>query len=94
MENRDEELIKWLLFIAAPNSHERRKIADGDPLLLELDDWIHNFVNSEKFKNLAKSYYEEDIKRLLKEGASYDVICRLTCLSVEDIKEFEKQIED
>ena len=92
MENRNDELTKWLLFIAARNSKERRDIADGDPLLLDVDDWINNFIASDKFKDYLKRRHEKDIIRLLNAGAPYRVICEITGLSEEDIKEFESHI--
>lgn len=48
--NRDDELIKWLRFIAATSSEDQVKVADGDQMLLDLNGWINNFVNSKEYK--------------------------------------------
>ena len=48
--DREKELFKWLKFIAAANSEERIKVADGDEVMLEFNDWIDNFIHSEEYK--------------------------------------------
>ena len=86
--NRDDELIKWLGFIAATSSEERIKVADGDKMFLDMNDWINNFVNSKEYKEYAKVHYADDIRRSLKENVPIQAICLYTGLSEEDIKEF------
>lgn len=89
--NKDDELVKWLRFIAATSSEERIKIADGDKMFLDFNDWINNFVNSKEYKEYAKARYADDIKRSLKENVPIPAICLYTGLSEEDIKEFSEE---
>ncbi len=42
------KLEKWLKFIAEESYEEREKIAEGDDLLMELNDWIKKYVNDEE----------------------------------------------
>ncbi len=43
---------RWLRFIGANNAEERREIARGDGLLMELDNWCRNYVNDEQTKKI------------------------------------------
>ena len=43
---------RWLRFIGAKNEEERREIARGDGLLMELDNWCRNYVNDEQTKKI------------------------------------------
>ena len=43
---------RWLRFIGANNAEERREIARGDGLLMELDNWCRNYVNDEQTKKV------------------------------------------
>ena len=42
------ELERWLKFIGAEDEKERKKIAKGDELLMELHEWVHKYVNDEE----------------------------------------------
>ncbi len=86
--DREKELFKWLKFIAAANSEERIKVADGDEVMLEFNDWIDNFIHSEEYKNIVKTRYADDIKHFLKEGASVQDICHYTGLSEDEVEKF------
>ena len=44
----NNELERWLKFIAAKSSNERADIAKGDELLVELNEWIHKYVADDK----------------------------------------------
>ena len=44
----NNELERWLKFIAAKSSDERADIAKGDELLVELNEWIHKYVADDK----------------------------------------------
>ena len=51
----EDELIKWLRFIAARNFQEREKVAEGDGLFMEFNEWIDTYVNDDVTKEaLAK----------------------------------------
>ena len=41
-------LEKWLSFIGTNSSNKRKDIAEGDELLMELNDWIKKYVNDEE----------------------------------------------
>ncbi len=41
-------LERWLKFIGAEDEKERKKIAKGDELLMELHEWVHKYVNDEE----------------------------------------------
>ena len=44
----NNELERWLKFIAAKSSNERADIAKGDELLVELNEWIHKYIVDDK----------------------------------------------
>ena len=46
----NNELERWLKFIAAKSSNERADIAKGDELLVELNEWIHKYVADDKMQ--------------------------------------------
>ena len=55
LEYNENELMKWLRFIAAKSYEEREVIADGDEMFLEFNEWIDNYVNDDITKEaLAK----------------------------------------
>ena len=43
---------RWLRFIGARSLEERREIAKGDELLMELDTWCEDYVNDEQTKKI------------------------------------------
>lgn len=47
----NNELERWLKFIAAQNNSERANIAKGDELLVELNEWIHKYVADDKMQD-------------------------------------------
>jgi len=44
----NNELERWLKFIAAKSNNERSSIARGDELLVKLNEWIHKYVADDK----------------------------------------------
>lgn len=67
----ENDLIKWLRFIAAKDYEERKIIAEGDELLMEFNEWINKYVNDEETKELLAKWsdyiaenkgYEEGIE--------------------------------
>ena len=67
----ENDLIKWLRFIAAKDYEERKVIAEGDELLMEFNEWINKYVNDEETKELLAKWsdyiaenkgYEEGIE--------------------------------
>lgn len=67
----ENDLIKWLRFIAAKGYEERKIIAEGDELLMEFNEWINKYVNDEETKELLAKWsdyiaenkgYEEGIE--------------------------------
>ena len=43
----ENELMKWLRFIAARNYEESKNIAEGDEMFMEFNEWIDNYVNDD-----------------------------------------------
>ena len=50
----DDETERWLKFIAARNYEERKTIAKGDELLVELNEWVNKYVRGDKAEELNK----------------------------------------
>ena len=44
----NNELERWLKFIAAKSNNEISSIARGDELLVKLNEWIHKYVADDK----------------------------------------------
>jgi len=57
--NELDEEIRWIRFLGAQSSEERRKISEGDELLMELNDWVEKFVNDEEIKEYYGKWAEE-----------------------------------
>ena len=49
-----DETERWLKFIAARNYEERKTIAKGDELLVELNEWVNKYVRGDKAEELNK----------------------------------------
>ena len=47
--------MRWIRFIGAQSEEERKEIAKGDELLMDLDNWIDNYIMDEN----TKKYYGE-----------------------------------
>ena len=43
----ENALERWLKFIATTDEKERKRIAKGDELLMELHEWVHKYINDE-----------------------------------------------
>lgn len=56
----NDEKIKWLRFMGAENSTERKKIADGDEMFMELNESINKFINSDLLKKKQKEKNQND----------------------------------
>ena len=39
------EELRWIKFIGAKSIEERREVAKGDKLLMEMNDWIDKYLN-------------------------------------------------
>ena len=44
----ENALERWLKFIATTDEKERKRIAKGDELLMELHEWVHKYINDEE----------------------------------------------
>ena len=49
-----DEVERWLRFIAARNYEERKIVAEGDELLMELNEWVKKYVRGDKAEELNK----------------------------------------
>ena len=49
-----DEVERWLRFIAAKNYEERKIVAEGDELLMELNEWVKKYVRGDKAEELNK----------------------------------------
>ncbi len=48
----------WLRFIGATTPEERKRVAEGDELLMELDNWIEEYINDEKTQKIFGEWGE------------------------------------
>ena len=96
----ENDLIKWLRFIAAKDYEERKVIAEGDELLMEFNEWINKYVNDEETKELLAKWsdyiaenkgYEEGIEEGSKQKA-YEIAKNMLeeNISIESIVKFTK----
>ena len=74
----NNELERWLKFIAAKNSDERAEVAKGDELLVKLNKWIQEYVADDKMQEELNKWdleiaegkgYEQGIEQNKKEIA-------------------------
>lgn len=95
----NNELERWLKFIAAKSSNERADIAKGDELLVELNEWIHKYVADDKMQEELNKWdleiaenkgYEQGVEQVAKSMLQSNVpikdIAKYTNLSIEEIK--------
>ena len=73
----NNELERWLKFIAAESGNERASIAKGDGLLVELNKWIHKYVADDKMQEELNKWdleiaedkgFEQGIKQGIEQG--------------------------
>ncbi len=57
--NESDKALLWLKFIGAKSHKERALIAKGDELLMELNNWIDEYVNDERTKELFGKWAEQ-----------------------------------
>lgn len=50
--NELDDEMRWIRFFSAKSAIERKRIAQGDDLLMELDNWVEEYVNDEKTKRI------------------------------------------
>ena len=55
----ENELMKWLRFIAARSYEERESIAEGDEMFMEFNEWIDNYVNDDVTKEALAKWNKE-----------------------------------
>ena len=55
----ENELMKWLRFIAARSYEEREVIAEGDEMFMEFNEWIDNYVNDDVTKEALAKWNKE-----------------------------------
>ena len=96
----ENDLIKWLRFIAAKDYEERKRIAEGDGLLMEFNEWVNKYVNDEETKELLAKWsdyiaenkgYEEGIEEGSKQKA-YEIAKSMLeeSIPIEAIAKFTK----
>lgn len=56
--NELTEEMRWIRFIGATTPEERKRVAEGDELLMEFDNWIEEYVNDEKTKKIFGEWGE------------------------------------
>ena len=56
--NKDNREVRWLKFIGAESAKERKQIAEGDEIMMELDKWAEEYVNDEKTKKIFGEWAE------------------------------------
>lgn len=60
--NESNRKIRWLKFIKARGYEERKEVAKGDGLLMELNNWIEKYINDEHTKEIYGKWAEEIAK--------------------------------
>ena len=60
--NETNRKIRWLKFIKARGYEERKEVAKGDGLLMELNNWIEKYINDEHTKEIYGKWAEEIAK--------------------------------
>ena len=55
----ENELMKWLRFIAAKSYEERVAIAEGEEMFMEFNEWIDNYVNDDVTKEALAKWNKE-----------------------------------
>ena len=70
---------RWLRFIGARSLEERREIAKGDELLMELDSWCEDYVNDEQTKKIFGEWAnyiaeKKGIRKGIEQGAQQEKI--------------------
>lgn len=55
----ENELMKWLRFIAARSYEERVAIAEGDEMFMEFNEWIDKYVNDDVTKEALDKWNKE-----------------------------------
>ena len=83
----ENELMKWLRFIAARNYEERKNIAEGDEMFMEFNEWIDNYVNDDLTRKAMAEWnekimtnkqikiaHEQGVEEGIKEGAKQEKI--------------------
>jgi len=67
--NELDDEMRWIRFFGAESMEERKQIAKGDELLMELDNWVEEYVNDEKTKKLFGEWADAiAIKKGIKQG--------------------------
>ena len=56
--NKDNRELRWLRFIGSESAVERKEIAEGDEIMMELDKWAEEYVNDEKTKKIFGKWAE------------------------------------
>ena len=89
---------RWLRFIGAKTALERKKIAEGDELLMELDNWCEEYINDEQTKKIFADWADyvaenkgirkgkmEIAQNMLKDNVDVETIKKYTNLTEEEI---------
>ena len=100
--NKSDLTIRWLKFIGAKSQEERSSIAKGDELLMELDNWVEEYVNDERTKEIFGKWAEEIakkkgieegkeeiVKKMLQDNCDISLISKYTGLSIQKINELK-----
>ena len=69
--NELDEEMRWIRFMGAESSEERKEIAKGDKMLMELNNWVEEYMFDEK----TKKYYGEWAEQIAEEkGRKFEKI--------------------
>ena len=61
--NELDEEMRWIRFMGAQSNEERKEIAKGDKMLMELNNWVEEYMFDEK----TKKYYGEWAEQIAEE---------------------------
>ncbi len=101
--NGDKRFIKYLKFIGANSYEERCLIAEGDKILMDLNEWLDFYYNSDtNLKYLDDRYWDKRIyglegkkevaQNMLRHGDNVKYISEVTGLSKEQLQKLEKEV--
>ena len=71
--NELTDKMRWIRFLGSQSAEERKSLAEGDELLMELDAWVEEYVNDERTKKIfgewaEKIATEKGLKKGLRQG--------------------------
>ena len=103
--NEEERSTRWLKFIGAKSLEERKEVAEGDEILMALNETIYEYINDAKTKEIFQNWqdyiYEQQareeernsiVQAMLKNNVSPKEISKYTNLSISEIEKLKNDL--